>query len=109
MSIPFEAIDVQIGKPIELDLVKIFTKVIEENRGGYSKESFFVKNRICTMPTENGRKTIFNDSYRIKTENEIAQIEIHSESQFVEILKNEFSIEIGNTPYNNGLYGHAPY
>ena len=72
-----------------------------------SKESYFVKNRICTLPTENGRKTILNNIYKIRTNDKTQQMEIDDEFGFIEILKNDFKIEIENTPYNIVYDGHV--
>jgi len=38
MSIPFEAIDVELNRHIELTLGKIYNKVVVKNRGGYCYE-----------------------------------------------------------------------
>lgn len=62
-----------------------------------SKESYFVKNRICTLPTENGRRTIWNNTYKVKTADKLEQIEIQQETKLIEILKNDFKIEFGKT------------
>lgn len=59
-----------------------------------SKESFFVQNRVCTLPNENGRKTIMNSTFKIKTENHIEKTEIKSDAQLLEILKLEFNIDL---------------
>jgi len=38
MSIPFEALDIHLNRQISLDLVEIYNKVINNNRGGYCYE-----------------------------------------------------------------------
>ncbi len=42
MSIPFEALDVQVGKDISLDIDRIFKKVITDRRGGFCYELNFL-------------------------------------------------------------------
>ncbi|MEM7572146.1 MAG: arylamine N-acetyltransferase [Bacteroidota bacterium] len=63
-----------------------------------SDESFFVKNRICTLPMEKGRKTIFNDFYKTKSNGESKEIKIEGNLMFIKLLKDEFQIDIENTP-----------
>ncbi len=67
-----------------------------------SGESYFVKNRICTIPIENGRRTIFNNIYKVKDKGHIEEQKIESENKLIEILQNDFNIKIENTPYNKG-------
>ena len=64
-----------------------------------AKESYFVMNRICTMPTKNGRKTIFNNTYKVKTEGQIEEVSIVGETRLREILENNFSIVLENKAY----------
>ncbi len=64
-----------------------------------SIESYFVKNRICTIPTESGRKTIFNNTYKVKHNGLIEINQIDSDEKLKEVLQNEFNIKI-DTPYN---------
>lgn len=58
-----------------------------------SKESHFVKNKICTIPTKNGRKTIFNNKFKLKIDDKVLEIDIESEKQLREILEKEFFIK----------------
>jgi len=48
MSIPFEALDVQYGNEIVLDLDHLFEKVIEGRRGGYCYELNYLFNSLLT-------------------------------------------------------------
>jgi len=59
-----------------------------------SSESYFVKNRICTMPTLEGRKTILNNVFKIKANNIVHKKEILSAKEMIQILDNEFGIRI---------------
>src|SRR5579884_1232622 len=38
MSIPFENIDIFLGRPIQIDPTSLFTKLVEKRRGGYCYE-----------------------------------------------------------------------
>jgi len=58
-----------------------------------SPESHFTQNKICSLMTETGRKTLTRDKY-IETENgERKESAVASEDQFDEILRREFNIE----------------
>lgn len=60
----------------------------------YSENSYFVKNRICTIPTKRGRITLLNNKL-IKREGELREeYEIKTESRFYQLLKEEFGIEL---------------
>lgn len=63
-----------------------------------SKDSYFVKNTICTLPTEDGRKTILNNIYKSRIGGKTEQVEFEGETKFIEILKSEFNIVIQITP-----------
>ncbi len=58
-------------------------------------DSYFVKNKICTIPTSEGRKTIFNDKLIIKSGDSRSQTTIRDSRQENEILHREFGIFIG--------------
>lgn len=57
-----------------------------------SPESYFVKNTICTIPTQTGRKTIFNKIYKLRTTNHVEKKEIKKEEELNQLLLNEFNI-----------------
>lgn len=59
-----------------------------------SSDSYFVKNRLCTLPTKDGRKTIFNDLFKQRTGQETEQRIIKGNANLIEILKKEFKITI---------------
>ena len=61
-----------------------------------SKESYFVKNTVCTIPTLSGRKTIFNNTYKSKNNNLVKEHLIQDEKELHEILENEFKLNIEN-------------
>ncbi len=76
-------------KPCKINDFEIQNKIKQ-----LSEESYFVKNTICTLPTENGRKTIFNNVFKIRTANKVEQIEIKSKQELMNILASEFGISI---------------
>ncbi len=58
-----------------------------------SLESHFTRNKICSLMTENGRKTLTDKKF-IQTQNgEKRETEINSEEEFNKILDQEFRIE----------------
>ncbi len=59
-----------------------------------SQESYFVINKICTIPTYGGRTTLFNNKLTKTADGLREEFEIESESKFYQILKEEFQIEI---------------
>lgn len=62
----------------------------------YSENSYFVKNRICTLPTKNGRITLFNDKLIKRIDGIREEFQIQSESILYEILQSEFEITLLN-------------
>lgn len=59
-----------------------------------SKHSHFVKNRICTIATKTGRKTILNNTFKVRNGNTFVETEISNKEEFNTILENEFNIKI---------------
>ncbi|MBK7870589.1 MAG: arylamine N-acetyltransferase [Saprospiraceae bacterium] len=60
----------------------------------HNPDSHFVKNKICTKATADGRITVFNDKLMITKNGEKSEIFIADEEQLLHILKTEFNIEI---------------
>lgn len=60
----------------------------------YSEESYFVQNRICSIPTEEGRITLFNDKFIKTIGTEKEQHTIQNNTEFYQILKREFDMTI---------------
>lgn len=98
----YESLKRELESEIKYKFGRKPRKVSEFNEQNYwkqtSDESYFVKNRICTLPTEKGRKTILNNVYKVRTNGKSEQIEIKGKAQFMDILKREFNIVIENTP-----------
>lgn len=61
-----------------------------------SPDSYFVKNLICTLPTETGRKTILNNQFSFKTKESKSETTIESSSMLDALLKEKFDIDLGN-------------
>lgn len=59
-----------------------------------SPDSHFVKNRICTLPTSDGRKTIMNNTYKVRSGNHVTEKEIVSDTELIHILVQDFGIQI---------------
>ena len=58
-----------------------------------SPESHFTRGKLCSIMTENGRKTLTEKKF-IETKNDVkTEIEVNSEDEFVEILEREFGIK----------------
>ncbi|MCA1608053.1 MAG: arylamine N-acetyltransferase [Acidobacteria bacterium] len=58
----------------------------------FSPESHFTKGKLCSIMTENGRKTLTDKNFIVTTGQEKEQKEIESEDQFYKILQMEFGI-----------------
>ncbi len=58
----------------------------------FSPESYFVKNTVVTLATENGRKTIFNEKYMVKENGERKDEKVEGAEHRRDILKKEFGI-----------------
>ena len=57
-------------------------------------ESYFVKNTICTLPTKSGRKTIFNDTFKVSSNEMVTKKKIEDKDEMLGILRDEFNITI---------------
>jgi N-hydroxyarylamine O-acetyltransferase len=57
--------------------------------------SYFVKNKICTLPTPIGRITLFNQKLIHKEGEQKLEFSIEDEQQFTAILKKQFNIILG--------------
>lgn len=77
-----------------LDLVNIsdFDSICLDKQT--NANSYFVKNVVCTRPTETGRVTIFNDKLIEKNGELRTEIAIQSDENFTRCLKDKFGIEI---------------
>ncbi len=67
-----------------------FLAIFEDKRT--NPNSYFVKNTVCTKPTEFGRITVFNDKFIVKKGTEKLEKEIANELELKEVLKVNFDI-----------------
>lgn len=58
----------------------------------HDPNSHFVKNKICTKATVDGRITIFNDKFIITKNKEKTELFIENENHLLQILKSSFGI-----------------
>jgi len=59
-----------------------------------SPDSHFVKNTICTLPLNDGRKTILNNIFKVKSGERIEETKIDNTNSLLSILKEEFGISM---------------
>lgn len=60
----------------------------------HAPDSHFVKNKMCTIAIENGRKTIFNSKYIVKKYGRKTERLIETKEQEKSILEKEFKITL---------------
>jgi N-hydroxyarylamine O-acetyltransferase len=58
----------------------------------YSPESHFMKSKVCSILTENGRKTLTDKKFIVSANGEKTEKQVDSEDQFTEFLQREFGI-----------------
>lgn len=56
--------------------------------------SYFVKNKVCTRPTVDGRITLFNRKFIHKVGEHKFEYQIEEEQHYTEILKSQFNISM---------------
>ena len=59
-----------------------------------SSDSYFVRNMICSLPNESGRKTILNNTFKIRTGSVVREKQFTSQKELTQILENDFNIRI---------------
>jgi len=57
-------------------------------------ESFFVKTRMCTMPTREGRITLTDNRFKTITKGDVTEKEIKNDDEFNRILKKYFKLDL---------------
>lgn len=78
-----------IFKPVARDLAE-FTEMCNFHQT--SPESHFTRGRVCSLMTENGRKTLRDNRFILTVGEEKTETEVTSEAEFDEILEREFGI-----------------
>ena len=58
----------------------------------YSPESHFTKGKVCSLMTENGRKTLTDKAFIVTSVGERTEVPVGSEEEFDHILGREFGI-----------------
>ena len=58
----------------------------------YSPESHFTKAKVCSLMTENGRKTLTDKSFIVTENGKRTEAHVFSEEEFVTVLSREFNI-----------------
>jgi len=58
----------------------------------YSPNSYFVKNKVVTLPTQKGRKTLFNKKFIVKTYQQRLEVTIEDKKHETSILTKEFNM-----------------
>lgn len=56
-------------------------------------ESYFVRNFVCTLPTEDGRKTIWNGTFKVRRGTETTEQSIEGDAELRELLAQHFGLE----------------
>lgn len=54
--------------------------------------SYFVRNTVCTLPTEDGRRTILNDTFAVTERGVSREVHIESDAHLCQLLREEFGI-----------------
>lgn len=59
-----------------------------------SPESSFTHRKLCSMPTDYGRKTLTDRHFKIRIGEETSQIEVSDDEEFLKLLREHFNIEL---------------
>ena len=102
LAVPFENLDIHLGRPILLDEAAIFDKIVTRRRGGYcfemnyftstSPEVLFTQVRICTKPTPEGRVTLTGMELKIRHGGQTQTSYLASEEAYHQALREHFDI-----------------
>ena len=57
-------------------------------------ESFFLKMRMCTMPTKEGRITLTDSHFKVVDKNDVSDVPIANEYEFNTLLKEHFGLDL---------------
>lgn len=60
----------------------------------FSPDSYFVKNTVVTLPTSEGRKSIFNEKLIVKENGERKEAQINGRAQLMRVLDKHFDIRL---------------
>ncbi len=62
----------------------------------HSPDSLFMQQRICTMPTPEGRKTLTDDLFKVRGSNGTQELHVASEGERQELLQQHFGLSIND-------------
>jgi N-hydroxyarylamine O-acetyltransferase len=57
-------------------------------------DSFFIKLRMCTMPTKDGRITLTDDHFKVVEKNDVFDSPIANDDEFNALLKKYFRLDL---------------
>jgi N-hydroxyarylamine O-acetyltransferase len=57
-------------------------------------ESFFIKMKMCTMPTKDGRITLTDDRFKVVHKNDVLETSIANDDEFNTVLKKHFGLDL---------------
>lgn len=77
-------------RPVGHDLAE-FTEMCAYQQ--YSPDSHFLKNKICSLLTTEGRKTLTGTKFIITANGQKVETEVRSNDEFNDLLRSEFGIE----------------
>jgi N-hydroxyarylamine O-acetyltransferase len=94
ISMSPDGVDFSRRYVFSLDLVKVddFTSICLDKQ--INPNSYFVKNVICTKPTNTGRFTIFNEKIIERKGSSKIEFPIENEDILIRFLKEKFQIEL---------------
>jgi N-hydroxyarylamine O-acetyltransferase len=87
-------------KPLGRDLSE-FAEMCDFQQ--YSPESHFTQGKVCSLMTENGRKTLTDKKFIVTATGGKTEKQIDSENEFAEILQREFGIAQSKHFFRNKL------
>lgn len=64
-------------------------------------ESFFLKMKLCTMPTKEGRITLTDDHFKIVSNGQVSEKKISGDIEFNELLKKHYGLDLDSIRSNN--------
>ena len=57
-------------------------------------ESFFIKMKLCTMPTKDGRITLTDEHFKVVLNNQVTETKISSDAEYNDLLKAHFGLDL---------------
>ncbi|WP_246169850.1 arylamine N-acetyltransferase family protein [Alkalibaculum sporogenes] len=57
-------------------------------------DSFFIKMKLCTMPTKDGRITLTDEHFKVISNNHVTETKISSDAEYNELLKSHFGLDL---------------